>query len=164
MANDIVPRQANTGFALIGQGELPTKISINTKEERITTVIAEKSTMRGDFLFEEGLKVDGMVQGSVEFGTVDGLCVVSRRATIDGDLRGPRALVMGTVTGNLQIEGTLVLSPSAVIQGNISYGRLVVYDGATIGGTLNRNTVTPQISGAHQEADVVQLQRQVAAG
>lgn len=157
------------GLAAIRQEQLPRRISINPQDERITTVIAEKTAMNGNFNFAEGVKIDGRLTGSVMFGIEDGMCIVSKTGLVDGDIHGPRALVLGTVNGDINIDGILVLAQSAVITGNVTYGRLVVYDGAVITGTLQRqkhdqqNESEPCHEKMHQgHADVLPLQRQQA--
>lgn len=129
-------KTAGAGFSMITQEELPRRISINPQQERITTVIAARSSMRGDFCFNEGVKIDGNIDGSVIFGADDGMCIISKNATVAGSVAGPRALILGTIKGDLHVSGTLVLAPGSMVDGNVSYGRLVVYDGAQISGSL----------------------------
>lgn len=45
------------------------------------------------------MKIDGSVKGDVTFGLTDGLCIVSAGALVEGNLRGPRALILGEVQG-----------------------------------------------------------------
>ena len=49
--------------------------------------------------------------------------------------------VMGDVEGDINVDGTLVLAPSAVVVGKIRCGKFVVYDGATIAGSIE--TIKP---------------------
>lgn len=139
MNTQIVPSsgQTQTRFSLINQHNFNGKISINAKEERITSVVAIDAKIRGSVEYSEGVKVDGEIQGSLTFGTVDGLCIISKSGVVEGDIKGPRALIMGTVEGDICIEGLLFLAPSAVVIGSISYGRIMVSDGAQISGQLN---------------------------
>ena len=51
---------------------------------------------------------------------------------------GPRALILGRVTGDVCIDGLLLLAPGSVVDGNVSYGRIIVYDGAEISGTMRK--------------------------
>lgn len=141
-------KAAGTGFSMITQDELPRRISINPMQERITTVIAAHSSMRGELSFKEGVKIDGHVEGSVTFGNDDGMCIISKSATVDGNVIGPRALILGTVQGDLHVSGTLVLAPGSMVSGNVSYGRLVVYEGAQISGSL-------QMSGARSQSRAI---------
>jgi cytoskeletal protein CcmA (bactofilin family) len=140
MENQIAVPRKETGFSMVTQESLGRKISINPREERITTVFSESSRMKGDFLLKDGIKIDGSIEGSVIFGTDDGMCIVSKTGVVDGSIAGPRAFILGTVQGDIAIEGVLLLAPSAVVMGNVSYGRLIVLDGAQVSGQFNMNT------------------------
>lgn len=113
------------------------KISINVRKERVSTVISETAKFVGDLTLAEGIKLDGHIQGTLNFGQEDGLCIISKSATLEGDMHGPRALIMGTVEGDVFIHGLLMLSPSAIILGNVHYERLIVHDGAQIAGGMH---------------------------
>lgn len=115
------------------------KVSINVENEKITTVFASDSVMHGNMTLRSGFKLDGHIQGNLTFGVEDGLGIISKSATLQGDLRGPRAMIMGTVEGDIYIHGLLMLSPTAIVLGNIFYDRLVVHDGAQISGAMHMN-------------------------
>lgn len=127
-------------FELQGhQSQHTMRLRIDVKKERISTVLAFGSTFQGDLSLKEGVKVDGDLRGNLSFGEDDGLGIIARSATVQGNMRGPRALIMGTVEGDIFIHGLLVLSPTAMVIGNVHYDRLVVHDGAQISGTMNVN-------------------------
>ncbi|MCK9988157.1 MAG: hypothetical protein AzoDbin1_04629 [Azoarcus sp.] len=132
---------AQTGFATIRQDTAPRKLKINPSEERVTTVLAATTSLEGTLRFKEGVKIDGRVKGDVIFGTEDGLCIVSAGAVVEGNLRGPKALILGEVQGNVEVDSTLVLAPSAVVVGSVKCGRFVVYDGAAVTGSIE--TIRP---------------------
>lgn len=125
-----------TTFSAIRQDNAPRKMSINPSEERLTTLLAANSIIEGNLCFTEGVKVDGRIKGDLTFGTEDGLCIVSHGAVIEGNLRGPKALILGEVQGNIEVDFTLVLAPSAVVVGSVRCGRFVVYDGASVTGSI----------------------------
>lgn len=141
---------SNHGFnAAADQSLSSRKVSINVKSERITTVISAGTQMAGDLLLKEGIKLDGDMRGTLTFGTEDGLCVIAKSGTLQGDLYGPRALIMGAVEGDVHISGMLMLAPGAMIMGNVYYGRLIVHDGAQISGTMNMNNARALAAPAH---------------
>lgn len=131
----------NSAFNSLPADYSQRRISINVKQERLTTVIAEGTMMTGDLQLNEGIKIDGDLCGNLTFGMQDGLGIISRTATVQGDVRGPRALIMGTVEGDLHIHGLVVLAPTAMVLGNVYYDRIMVYDGAQISGALHMNNV-----------------------
>lgn len=146
--NSIVARRSSPP-ASFNRGALASqttrRLSIDVNAERITTVIAEGVECTGNLALKNGIKIDGHMRGDLTFGTEDGLCIVARSATLEGTLRGPRALVMGTVQGDIHIDGLLMLSPTAMVIGNIYYDRIVVHDGAQISGAMHMRSPVQQV-------------------
>lgn len=141
----------HTGFELVRQETMGRRLCINPKEERVTTVIGQNSKLTGDLCFQEGVKIDCEVKGTITFGTDDGLCIISKGAVVEGNIQGPRALVLGTINGDIDTSGLLLLAPSAVVVGNVSYGRLIVCEGAQISGRMNVGPGEPGRFGGNVE-------------
>ena len=137
--------RANTGFLQAHTNSVPRQFQLCPTEERITTVINATSKIAGSLEFQDGVKIDGRIKGDVTFGTDDGLLIVSKGATVEGNVSGPKALILGLVEGNLDIDGLLVLAPSAEILGNVRCGRLIIHDGATIMGSIESNRSNPSM-------------------
>lgn len=145
----LASRNQRSNFSMIRQDNAPKRVSINPADERITSVVSAKCKTEGNITFAEGVKIDGVIEGIVTFGTEDGLCILSKGARVEGSLIGPRAFILGEVEGDLDIEGTLVLAPSAVVVGKVRCGKFVVYDGATIAGSIE--TIKPGVKAPDQQ-------------
>lgn len=132
----------------------PTQLSLNPKIERITSVIQKGAFFSGSMELPEGVKVDGLVNGDITFGTDDGLCVIARTGVVRGNIKGPRILVDGRVEGDLEIDGVCFLSPNAIIEGNITAGTLLTLNGAEIEGRVrtNRNALGRDSAGMARES------------
>lgn len=141
MQTSVAVRQGTSaGFDKVAQDSKQTrKVSINVVRERITTVISAGTELVGNITLKEGVKLDGDMRGTLTFGIDDGLGIISRSATLQGDLYGPRALIMGTIEGDVYVHGLLMLSPTALVMGNVYYDRLIVHDGAQISGSMHMN-------------------------
>lgn len=74
------------------------------------TIVGGNLTGSGSFLIE------GKVEGSVFAG---GPVVVREGATVEGNIRAPRIVVLGCVRGDIHTEGALELGPAAQIVGEI---------------------------------------------
>lgn len=151
----LAQRNQRTNFSMIRQDNAPKRISINPIDEKISSVISAKSRLEGNLSFSDGLKIDGVIAGNVTFGTEDGLCILSKGARVEGSLVGPRAFILGEVEGDIEVQGTLVLAPSAVVVGKIRCGKFVVYDGACISGsieTIQSPTKQQLEQDAHEDA------------
>ena len=82
---------------------------------------------------------DARIGGEVE-GTVVSTAhlTVEHTAIIRGDINGTNVLLNGKVNGNVTASDILRLSPTSVITGDLTAKRLIVEDGASINGRVNR--------------------------
>lgn len=109
---------------------------IDVRKEGITSIIAVGEEVQGNLRFRNGLKLDGVVHGSIQFGIDDGLLVINQPAVVHGDIHGPRAIVLGTVYGNIAVTGRLILLKTARVIGNIAAGSVQVNEGAYVSGRM----------------------------
>lgn len=116
--------------------ERPSPQAIDVRAENIKSIIAQGEYFEGNLRFQRGLKVDGHIKGNVEFGLTDGMLVVNDKAIVDGDILGPRAIIVGEVVGNLMVTGRLIVLPTARIKGDIAAGTLQIHEGASIDGRI----------------------------
>lgn len=106
---------------------------------RLSSLVAANVTVRGDILFDGGLRVDGRVEGNViGADATPGLLVLSDKGTIAGRVRVYDAVINGRVEGDLEVEHFLELQASAQVCGNIVYRQLQMDCGATVDGKLER--------------------------
>jgi cytoskeletal protein CcmA (bactofilin family) len=107
-------------------------------QKRIDSLIGAGTVVRGDIVFQGGLRVDGQVHGNV--GTADGqsgTLVVSEQARIDGDVCVSHVVINGTVNGPIKADDYLELQPKARVVGDVSYKTLEMHLGAVIQGRLD---------------------------
>jgi cytoskeletal protein CcmA (bactofilin family) len=128
-------------------GEHPVLLVVNPPlEERsmfgkkdpvgIKSLIAQGTRIRGDMKFEEGLRVDGDVYGSIHAETVDGsLLVISEGALVEGSLKADHVIINGTVKGPVEARD-LHLESKAKIEGEVQYLTLEIQSGASVLGRL----------------------------
>lgn len=111
--------------------------SIDVKAECIKSVIAPGEFLEGNLHFQNGVKVDGRIQGNVKFGITDGLFVLNEQGVVEGNIQGPRAIIVGEVFGNIVVEGKLIILPKARIHGDIAAGTLQIMEGSSINGRIS---------------------------
>lgn len=128
-----VPATRNTTAVVM---ERPAPQSIDVKAEHIKSIIAQDEYFEGNLRFQRGIKIDGHVKGNVDFGLTDGMLVVNDKGRVEGDICGPRAIIVGEVTGNIIITGRLIVLPQARIHGDIAAGTLQFHEGASIDGRI----------------------------
>ena len=110
--------------------------SIDVRAENIKSAIAAGEIFEGDMRLRHGLKLDGTVKGRIDFGSEDGLFVLNQSGVVEGDIYGPRAIILGEVRGNIAITGKLIIMASARISGDVVYGSIQMVEGAQMAGRL----------------------------
>ena len=122
--------------------------------KRIDSLIGAGTTVRGDVVFEGGLRVDGTVLGNVAAADGKaGTLVVSEHARIDGRVDVAHVVCNGTVNGPVTARDTLELQAKARVVGDVRYRTLEMHVGAFVQGRLD------PAEGEPGGASVVELKR-----
>jgi cytoskeletal protein CcmA (bactofilin family) len=123
-------------------------------QKRIDSLIGAGTTVRGDVVFEGGLRIDGTVLGNVSASDgKPGTLVVSEQARIDGRIDAAHIVCNGTVNGPVAARDSLELQPKARIVGDVQYRSLEMHLGAFVQGRLDPFDAEPGT------ASVVELKR-----
>jgi len=123
-------------------------------QKRIDSLVGAGTTVRGDLVFQGGLRIDGTVHGNVTAAEgKPATLVVSEKARVDGRIEVSHVVVNGTVNGPVTATDSLELQPKARITGDVSYRRLEIHVGAVIQGRLD------PVQGEPAAAPVVELKR-----
>jgi cytoskeletal protein CcmA (bactofilin family) len=112
------------------------------KQPPIRSLIGEGTVVHGEVRYEEGLRIDGEVQGDVvAIGESRNLLVISEKARVVGKVKGGHVIINGTVVGPVECDDLLELQPKARIQGDVRYGTIEMHQGAAIDGEVR--TIKP---------------------
>jgi cytoskeletal protein CcmA (bactofilin family) len=112
------------------------------KQPPIRSLIGEGTVVVGEIRFEEGLRIDGEVQGDVTaMGDTGTLLVISEKARVQGKVKGGHVIINGSVVGPVECDGLLELQPKARIEGDVRYGTIEMHQGAAIDGEVR--TIKP---------------------
>jgi len=123
-------------------------------QKRIDSLIGAGTTVRGDVVFEGGLRVDGTVLGNVSSADgKSGTLVVSEHARIDGRVDVAHVVCNGTVNGPLTARDGLELQAKARVVGDVLYRSLEMQVGAYVQGRLE------PVASEHGAVSVVELKR-----
>jgi cytoskeletal protein CcmA (bactofilin family) len=125
-----------------------------TPQKRIDSLIGAGTVVRGDIVFDGGLRIDGQVTGNVS--SAEGktaTLVISEQARVEGKVEVSHVVINGQVHGPVNAADYLELQPKARIVGDVAYKTLEMHVGAVIQGRLDPGNAEPGT------AAVVELKR-----
>jgi cytoskeletal protein CcmA (bactofilin family) len=97
-----------------------------------SNVIGKGTVVEGNIETFGNIRIEGKVNGNVKSKSKIALGNASH---IDGNIVAQNADIEGEVKGKIEISEVLVLKATAVINGDISTGKLVVEPGASFNGS-----------------------------
>jgi cytoskeletal protein CcmA (bactofilin family) len=110
----------------------PTTIMSNEKTTgNGTTLISAGTTLKGDISSNSDLRIDGTIIGNV---TSSSKIVIGASGTVEGDITGNQADIVGKVSGNIKTKDLLQLRGDCVVKGNVHAGKLQVEPTAIFNG------------------------------
>jgi len=105
--------------------------------ERITggsdypTTIGVDAAFKGELKFDQSVRLLGRFEGIME---TKGNVLIAEGASLQGDVKAGDITVNGNVKGNVTASGKVCLTPSAILEGDITVSRLEVAEGAVFVG------------------------------
>lgn len=129
------------------------KQSIRT-ESSVTSLnlIGAGTTIEGELKANGDIRVDGNVNGKV---SSKAKVVLGDSAKISGDLHCQNADISGNIIGNLFIDDVLILKSTAVVNGDIFTGKLVIEAGSVFNGQCHMGELKIKHSIGEREAKLV---------
>ena len=94
-------------------------------------VIAQGTKIEGNFQSGENVRLDGVVIGDF---SCEKKLVVGKEGRVEGHIKARDAMIMGFVSGDVEVSGLLQLDKTAVVTGNITAANLAIEDGARFDG------------------------------
>ncbi|MFO8146618.1 MAG: bactofilin family protein [Bacteroidota bacterium] len=111
----------------------------NQKKSKFTPEISKEqnrisagTVITGDIEAKGGFRVEGTLKGTLK---TSGKVVISKGGFIQGDLECQNADFEGKFSGKLNVQETLTLRSSAVIEGEVISGKLSIEPGAAFNAT-----------------------------
>jgi cytoskeletal protein CcmA (bactofilin family) len=109
----------------------------NDSPERLNRLVSG-TQLEGELRTESNLRVDGKIIGNIQ---CNGKFVLGEKGIINGNLNVTTAELEGTVDGDIVVEDLLILRKTALIKGGVTTGRLIIEDGAQIGGSIQTGDI-----------------------
>ena len=105
--------------------------------ERIETVIGPGTTVNGDLMLIDSVRIDGKVIGDVQASQSNRATVaIGPTGEVIGHISAFRVIVAGKVEGNIAALERVELSHDCLVQGDISYSSINVQHGARLQGLV----------------------------
>ena len=115
------------------------------------SLIAQHTRLMGDIDTEGPLLVNGVVQGN---GRVGGEVAISGGASWEGNLQAQRAVIAGSVAGDITVADKIEIGASARIRGRVTAKRIAIALGALIEGEMTCTGAEPIIQFEEKRAAV----------
>lgn len=96
----------------------------------IGSLIGRSTSIIGTLVFNESLRIDGNISGSVSGGET-GRVIVSEKGRVSGSVEVERIEVRGVVEGSIKTNGLFVYAPG-IVKGKTDTVSIFVEEGATI--------------------------------
>jgi cytoskeletal protein CcmA (bactofilin family) len=103
------------------------------------TIIAAGTTLKGDISSNGDIRIDGTLQGNIQ---CQAKVVIGSNGSVDGDISGQQADIMGKVTGTIKVKELLQLKGGSFVSGNLYAGKLQIEPSANFNGQCHMTTAT----------------------
>ena len=107
-----------------------------------SNVIGKGTVLEGNIETYGNIRIEGKIIGSIKSKSKIAL---GNSSHIEGNITAQNADIEGEVKGKIEISELLVLKSTAVINGDIITGKLVVEPGATFNGSCKMGTAAKDI-------------------
>ncbi len=111
-----------------------------------TTIIGAGTVINGDIKSDGDIRIDGLLNGNL---LAKSKIFIGSEGTVEGDINGQQADVLGKVTGQIKIKELLQLLGKCDVQGDIFAGKLQVEPTVSFNGCC------------HTGASVVELNKEL---
>lgn len=107
--------------------------------DQTVTVIGNGARLEGNLIAAASLRIEGTVTGTI---TADGDVIVAPEAEVSADIHSTNTTLGGHYTGNVVATGTIELTSTARVEGNLTCRSLIVNQGAIFSGQSIMDTGT----------------------
>lgn len=95
--------------------------------------LVQGTEVQGDIRSKSDIRIDGSLKGSLQ---CDAKLIIGTTGKVEGSVTCKNAVIEGKFEGELRVFELLTMKETANVQGNISYGKLVVQPGAVLVGDV----------------------------
>jgi len=98
---------------------------------KISTIVGEEMTVEGCIRGAGSVRIDGNLQGAID---IEGDIIVGESGKAGEEIVAQNAKIAGVIDGDLKCSGTVELTSTSTVNGDISSEKLIVDRGAVFNG------------------------------
>ncbi len=110
------------------------KSEIDVSSSSGASLIGAGTIIKGDIISSGDIRIDGTLKGNIS-GSAKVL--IGADGSVEGDIEGQQADILGKVTGKIIIKDLLNLRGKAVLKGDVAAGKLQVEPTVTFTGNVH---------------------------
>ena len=132
--------------------------SLSASSEKFDTIVGRTTTIQGNLVLLDSVRIDGRVVGNVESAPDCKLAVaIGPTGEVTGDIKAHRVMVAGKVFGHIHAADRVEFQKDSLVQGDVSYGSIAVEHGAKLSGLILQNkTIEDSATGAQAAIQTAQ--------
>ncbi len=119
------------------QGSQASLLSVERTQSERETVLGSGCRVIGQFVLEDGGRLEGYVEGEVSAGAQ---LIIGECADVRAKIQGEHVKVFGKVQGDISCSVILELFAGARVEGNLISPRIVMHDGVVFDGHCYMNS------------------------
>jgi cytoskeletal protein CcmA (bactofilin family) len=96
--------------------------------------IVQGTDIEGTVKANSDIRIDGSIKGKL---FCDAKVIIGPTGKVSGEIRCQNAVIEGSFDGTISVKELLNIRETAKIEGDISYGKLIVQPGGVIDGTIS---------------------------
>lgn len=100
------------------------------------SIIAAGTTLKGDITSNGDIRIDGSLIGNIN---CTAKVVIGANGSVEGDISGHTADIMGKVNGTVKVKDLLQLKAGSQVNGNLHAGKLQIEPSANFNGQCHMN-------------------------
>ncbi len=108
-----------------------------------STIIAKSAVLDGNLETIGNLRIEGKLVGNIR---CKAKIAMGDASLVEGNIVTQNAEIAGRVKGLLEVADLLILKPTAIIDGDIVAGKIMIETGAIFNGTCKMGTTIKEIN------------------
>jgi cytoskeletal protein CcmA (bactofilin family) len=116
------------------------------------SLIGSGTSMKGDITSNGDLRIDGTLVGNI---ICSAKVIIGAGGSVEGDVSGQQADIMGKVTGTIKVKELLQLKSNCQVNGNLYSAKLQIEPAATFNGQCHMTQEEPKSLGNNKSGSEI---------